>query len=131
MSFVVVVRDTRTGVSRVWKGKEAPATLRRALKHVLKHRLGWSKKADDYILRWFNQGPSSSTIARNLSRMLSRNVTKNMVIGRYHRLRRQIAKRAAPAQLATVLREASGPVARSGHSQGHEASSRLRLAARE
>lgn len=85
--YVLVLRDTEAKTSRVWQGRIARDVIGRAARFMRHRPQGrWSDRTNEFILQ--NYGTmSAEAIAEQLSKQMGRKVTKNAVIGRYHRIK--------------------------------------------
>lgn len=86
--FILVIRNTKTGESRVWQSKRARDVVRRVTAYVIRRGRTWSQDADEFILKNYGIMPTRE-IAGKLTGKLRRKVTKNAVVGRYRDLKKK------------------------------------------
>ena len=90
----VVVLRTSMGrgryVSLVWTGKSPRSVMSRALKVMSRERrlngITWTPELDKFVLTFYNNGMSTSEMVGHLKAMSRQKFTKNVIIGRYHRV---------------------------------------------
>lgn len=83
--YILVLRDTKTGRSLIWKDRSPLPLLRKARLHLKRNTTDWSEEAENYLLQNYRT-ISATELAKRLSQLLCKKVTKNAVIGRYHLL---------------------------------------------
>lgn len=89
MSFILVLRNSKTGTSCIWQGTQLRYVLDKANSYAARTSNQWTDAADTFLLENYpSQGPQP--LVRPLMKIMGRsNVTPNAVIGRYHRLKRR------------------------------------------
>jgi|RhiMethySRZTD1v2_1073278.scaffolds.fasta_scaffold564095_4 hypothetical protein len=88
MSWIIVVRNTKTKKSYIWSHPERWVVFKRA-NEALNCRT-WREKADDYILQNYRKGKTAYEIADylNYTRTVGKHITHDAVRSRYQRLMR-------------------------------------------
>jgi hypothetical protein len=88
VSWVLVLRNTKTGKCRIWRAKAANGVMRKLRDYFNRENSCWTKKADTLLLEGYRkEGPTA--LVGPVSKLLRRTVTKSAVVGRHDRLQRR------------------------------------------
>lgn len=99
-TWTLVLRNSKTGKTYIWNAKDLSDIMRRMNGYWREMRNSdWSREADNYLRANYGRFPNRE-LASVCTKLLSRRVTINAVIGRYHRIKgvhpNEIQYRSAP-----------------------------------